>query len=66
MVNTLLGDYFGSRLMSNIREDKGYTYGIGTLISELQKNRQAILLICKLLDDKNKSGTLDKIKSLFS
>ena len=38
VVNTLLGDYFGSRLMSNIREDKGYTYGIGTLISELQKN----------------------------
>ena len=36
------------------------------VISELQKNRQAILLICKLLDDKNKSGTLDKIKSLFS
>lgn len=30
---TLFGGYFGSRLMSNIREDKGYTYGIsaGTL-----------------------------------
>lgn len=26
---TLLGGYFGSRLMRNIREDKGYTYGIG-------------------------------------
>lgn len=25
---TVLGGYFGSRLMSNIREDKGYTYGI--------------------------------------
>ena len=25
---TLYGGYFGSRLMSNIREDKGYTYGI--------------------------------------
>lgn len=24
----LLGGYFGSRLMTNIREDKGYTYGI--------------------------------------
>lgn len=36
------------------------------LISELQKNRQAILLICQLLDDKNKSGTMDKLKSLFS
>ncbi len=28
MLNTVLGGYFGSRLMSNIREDKGYTYGI--------------------------------------
>ena len=25
---TLFGGYFGSRLMSNIREDKGYTYGL--------------------------------------
>ena len=25
---TLFGGYFGSRLMSNIREEKGYTYGI--------------------------------------
>jgi zinc protease len=28
LVSTLFGGYFGSRLMSNIREDKGYTYGI--------------------------------------
>lgn len=28
VLNTLLGGFFGSRLMSNIREDKGYTYGI--------------------------------------
>ena len=30
MVNTILGGYFGSRLMANIREEKGYTYGIGS------------------------------------
>ncbi len=29
ILTTVLGGYFGSRLMSNIREDKGYTYGIG-------------------------------------
>jgi zinc protease len=29
VLNTVLGGYFGSRLMANIREDKGYTYGIG-------------------------------------
>jgi zinc protease len=28
VLNVLFGGYFGSRLMSNIREDKGYTYGI--------------------------------------
>lgn len=36
ILNTILGGYFGSRLMSNIREDKGYTYGIGSgLVSHL-------------------------------
>jgi zinc protease len=28
VLNTVLGGFFGSRLMSNIREEKGYTYGI--------------------------------------
>ncbi|MBL7806878.1 MAG: insulinase family protein [Saprospiraceae bacterium] len=28
VLNTLLGGYFGSRLMTNIREKKGYTYNI--------------------------------------
>ena len=28
ILNTIFGGYFGSRLMSNIREEKGYTYGI--------------------------------------
>ncbi len=27
VLNTLLGGYFGSRLMTNLREDKAYTYG---------------------------------------
>jgi predicted Zn-dependent peptidase len=36
VLNTLFGGYFGSRLMSNIREEKGYTYGIhSSLIPEL-------------------------------
>jgi zinc protease len=28
ILNVLFGGFFGSRLMANIREDKGYTYGI--------------------------------------
>lgn len=32
VLNTLFGGFFGSRLMSNIREDKGYTYGIHSFL----------------------------------
>lgn len=35
VLNTILGGYFGSRLMSNIREDKGYTYGIYSGITNM-------------------------------
>lgn len=36
VLNTVLGGYFSSRLMSNIREDKGYTYGIGSAVVSFQ------------------------------
>ena len=36
VLNTVLGGYFGSRLMANIREDKGYTYGIGSALVSLK------------------------------
>jgi predicted Zn-dependent peptidase len=36
IVNTILGGYFGSRLMSNIREEKGYTYGISSHLLTLK------------------------------
>lgn len=32
VLNTILGGYFGSRLMKNIREEKGYTYGISSAL----------------------------------
>jgi len=32
ILNALFGGFFGSRLMSNIREDKGYTYGIHSFL----------------------------------
>ena len=38
VLNTILGGYFGSRLMANIREDKGYTYGIGSGLTNLVMN----------------------------
>ena len=33
--NTILGGYFGSRLVKNIREDKGHTYGIHSSLAEI-------------------------------
>jgi zinc protease len=36
-LNTVLGGYFGSRLMKNIREDKGFTYGIYSAYDSWQK-----------------------------
>ena len=52
VLNTLFGGYFGSRLMSNIREEKGYTYGIyssltperngGTLTVHTETGREVV------------------------
>lgn len=44
LLNLILGGYFGSRLMQNIREDKGYTYGINSiLISHLKEGHFTIV-----------------------
>ena len=42
VLNNVFGGFFGSRLMMNIREDKGYTYGIH---SYLLNNRQESALL---------------------
>ena len=36
LLNYYLGGYFGSRLMKNLREDKGLTYGISSSISSFK------------------------------
>ena len=36
VVNTIFGGYFGSRLMRNIREEKGLTYGVSSGIAMLE------------------------------
>lgn len=38
VLNALFGGFFGSRLMSNIREDKGYTYGIHSYVQNHIQN----------------------------
>ncbi len=36
LLNTVFGGYFGSRLMSSLREDKGYTYGVNSFIQNFR------------------------------
>lgn len=60
IVNTILGDYFGSRLMSNIREDKGYTYGIGSMVAEL--NETGYFIIATEVGKAVKDATLHEIR----
>ncbi len=54
VLNTVLGGYFGSRLMANIREDKGYTYGIGSGMSSFKHSGALFIAtevgadVCKL------------------
>lgn len=43
LLNHILGGYFGSRLMKNIREEKGLTYGIHSSINTLKND--ALFLI---------------------
>ena len=63
VLNTILGDYFGSRLMGNIREDKGYTYGIGSMVVELQKS--GYFLVATEVGAEHTEATLNEIKKEF-
>jgi len=58
VLNTVLGGYFGSRLMANIREDKGYTYGIGSGMSSL-KHAGAIFIATEVGADVCKAAVTE-------
>ncbi len=47
VLNTILGGYFGSRLMLNLREDKGFTYGIGSAVVPL-RNSGFFVISCEV------------------
>jgi zinc protease len=59
VLNTILGGYFGSRLMANIREDKGYTYGIYSILSPLKDI--SYLCISTEVGKEYKDATLEEI-----
>lgn len=59
VATTLLGGYFGSRLMSNIREEKGYTYGINSWM--LQNPNESILLVGTETENKYVEPLIDEV-----
>ncbi len=44
VLNCILGGHFGSRLMQNIREKKGYTYGIGSALVTLRNSGYFVIV----------------------
>ena len=60
VLNEILGGYFGSRLMKNIREDKGYTYGIYSAISP--KEHDTLFFIGTDVKSSVTEDTLTEIK----
>jgi zinc protease len=59
MLNEILGGYFSSRLMKNLREDKGYTYGVHSYPIFLQE--ESFLLISADVTAESTSDAIDEI-----
>ena len=58
IINTILGGYFGSRLMKAIREKKGYTYGISSFMVTL-KNAEYLLILSEVGSNVTKNAITD-------
>src|SRR5664280_2763661 len=61
ILDSVLGGYFGSRLMKNIREEKGFTYGISSSLSSLDLS--GFKVISTEVGRKNCQKTIDEIYS---
>lgn len=59
ILNYYLGGYFGSRLMKNLREEKGLTYGISSSVNALKND--SILLIGTDINKENRVLATDEI-----
>ncbi len=61
LLNHVLGGFFGSRLMKNIREEKGLTYGIYSSITALKHG--SYFSIGADVDKENRELTINEIKN---
>jgi zinc protease len=59
LLNKILGGYFGSRLMKNIREEKGFTYGIFSTVSA--KEHATLFYIGTDVNYQNSGRTIEEI-----
>ena len=59
LLNTILGGYFGSRLMSNLREDKGFTYGVSSFVANYLHN--GYFAIATEVNAEHTNAALDEI-----
>jgi predicted Zn-dependent peptidase len=59
ILDSVLGGYFGSRLMKNIREEKGYTYGISSSVTSL--DLAGYKIIATEVGKKNCQKTIEEI-----
>lgn len=59
ILDTVFGGYFGSRLMKNIREEKGYTYGINSSVTSLDLTGYKV--ISTEVGRRNCEKTIDEI-----
>lgn len=59
LLNTILGGFFGSRLMKNIREEKGLTYDIYSLLDMYWND--GYLMIGAEVDNKNIDWVIEEI-----
>jgi len=64
VLNEILGGYFGSRLMKNIREDKGFTYGIHSSLGLFRQ--EGFLVIGTDVKKEFTSQTLEEIRREIS
>lgn len=64
MADHILGGFFGSRLMKNIREEKGLTYGIYSSVQQLEHGN--MLTIGAEVNKENLEQALDGIRAEMS